>query len=35
MSYLELHESEIFKKYSDEQLIKDIASYRNGGGAFK
>ena len=32
MSYLELHESEIFKKYSDEQLLKDITSYRNGGG---
>jgi hypothetical protein len=24
MSYLELHESEIFKKYNDEQLLKDI-----------
>jgi hypothetical protein len=32
MSYLELHKSEIFKKYSDEQLIKDIDSYRNGKG---
>ena len=34
MSYLELHRNEIFKKYSDEQLLKDITSYRNGG-AFK
>ena len=32
MSYLELHESDIFKKYNDEQLLKDIASYRNGNG---
>lgn len=32
MSYLELHESEIFKKHNNEQLLKDIASYRNGEG---
>lgn len=32
MSYLELHRNEIFKKYTKEQLLKDIDSYRNGGG---
>lgn len=32
MSYLEQHYNEIFKKYSDEELIKDIFSYVNGGG---
>lgn len=33
MSYLKEHYNEIFKKYSDEELIKDISSYRLGGGA--
>lgn len=28
MSYLEDHYDEIFKKYSDEDLIKDIQSYK-------
>lgn len=32
MTYLEEHYDEIFKKYTDEQLLKDIESYRNGGG---
>ena len=32
MNYLEQHYNEIFKKYSDEELIKDIFSYVNGGG---
>lgn len=32
MSYLKEHYNEIFKKYSDEELIKDISSYRLGGG---
>lgn len=32
MTYLEEHRNEIFKKYTDEQLLKDIDSYRNGGG---
>lgn len=32
MSYLELHKEEIFKKYTKEQLLKDINSYRNGKG---
>ena len=35
MSYLDEHRDEIFKKYSTEQLLKDIASYRDRGGAFK
>ena len=32
MSYLDEHRNEIFKKYSKEELIKDINSYRNRGG---
>ena len=32
MSYLDEHYNEIFKKYSKEELIKDINSYRSGGG---
>ena len=32
MSYLDKYKSEIFKKYSDEELIKDINSYIRGGG---
>ena len=32
MSYLDEHRDEIFKKYSDEELRKDIVSYINGGG---
>ena len=32
MSYLDEHYNEIFKKYNDEQLFKDIASYRDGRG---
>ena len=31
MSYLDEHYNEIFKKYSKEELIKDINSYRSGG----
>lgn len=32
MSYLEEHRSEIFKKYTNEELIKDCNSFVNGGG---
>ena len=32
MNYLERHYDEIFKKYSKEELIKDITSYKLGGG---
>ena len=32
MSYLDEHRNEIFKKYSNEDLIKDITNYTNGGG---
>ena len=32
MSYLDEHRDEIFKKYSTEQLLKDISSYRDRGG---
>ena len=32
MSYLEEHYDEIFKKFSDEELLKDINSYRYGKG---
>ena len=32
MSYLDEHRDEIFKKYSDEELIKDCNSFVNGGG---
>ena len=31
MSYLDEHYNEIFKKYSDEELIKDCNSFVNGG----
>ena len=32
MSYLEEHYDEIFKKYTTEELLKDIQSYQNGNG---
>ena len=32
MSYLNEHYNEIFKKYSTEELIKDILSYQTGNG---
>ena len=32
MSYLEEHRNEIFKKYSNEELIKDCNNFVNGGG---
>lgn len=32
MNYLELHRDEIFKKYSTEELLKDIESYKSGSG---
>lgn len=32
MTYLEKHYNEIFKKYSNEELLKDIESYKNGSG---
>lgn len=32
MSYLSEHYDEIFKKYSDEELLADINSFINGGG---
>lgn len=32
MNYLEEHRNEIFKKYSTEELLKDISNYRDGGG---
>lgn len=32
MNYLEEHRHEIFKKYTDEELIKDVNSYINGSG---
>ena len=31
MNYLEQHREEIFKKYTKDELIKDIISYRDGG----
>ena len=31
MSYLEEHRSEIFKKYSNEELIKDCNNFISGG----
>jgi hypothetical protein len=31
MNYLEEHRDEIFKKYSDDELIKDIHSFIDGG----
>ena len=33
MNYLEEHKSEIFKKYSDEELEKDIRNYVDGGAS--
>lgn len=35
MSYYDEHKDEIFKKYSDEELLRDIDSYVNRGGAFE
>ena len=35
MSYLSEHYDEIFKKYSDEELLADINSFINGGGQSK
>lgn len=32
MNFLEEHRLEIFKKYSDEELIKDVDSYKNSTG---
>ena len=32
MNYLELHKDEIFKKYSTEELLKDIENYKGGSG---
>lgn len=32
MNYLELHRDEIFKKYTKEELLKDIENYRSGSG---
>lgn len=32
MSYLDEHRAEIFKKFTDEELIKDVESYKNGKG---
>ena len=32
MNYLELHREEIFKKYTKEELLKDIENYRSGRG---
>lgn len=32
MSYLEEHRSEIFKKYTDDILLKDIENYKTGNG---
>lgn len=32
MNYLDEHYNEIFKKYTTEELLKDIDSYRNGTG---
>lgn len=31
MSYLDEHKNEIFKKYSNEELCRDVISYRDGG----
>ena len=30
--YYEKHKNEIFKKYSNEELIKDIDNFKNGKG---
>lgn len=32
MSYLEQHRDEIFKKYSTEELLKDVNNYKYGKG---
>ena len=32
MTYLEQHKNEIFKKFTDEELLKDIDNYKNGKG---
>ena len=32
MNYLEEHYDEIFKKYSKDELIKDVNNYKNGNG---
>ena len=32
MNYLEKHKNEIFKKYSNEELLRDIDSFKNGKG---
>lgn len=32
MSYLDLHKDEIFKKYSNDELVKDFINYRDGKG---
>ena len=32
MNYLELHKNEIFKKYTNEELLKDINNYKYGKG---
>ena len=32
MNYLQQHYDEIFKKYSDEELLKDIENYKKGTG---
>lgn len=32
MSYLDLHKDEIFKKYSNDELIADIKSFQSGNG---
>ncbi len=32
MSYLDSHRNEIFKKYSNDELVKDFLSYRDGKG---
>ena len=31
MSYLDLHKSDIFKKYPDDVLIEEIKKFINGG----
>ena len=32
MSYLDLHRNEIFKKYPDDELSRDVFNYKNGKG---
>lgn len=32
MSYLSNHYNEIFKKYSTNEMLKDISSFKNGEG---